>query len=340
VAVAVDPARQAAPAGKGRQPSLAQAEEAPRRSRQHWAGVGIYVVLLSVWIVAKGLPLTRIGVALWLMAGMLAFSSHDLRKWIDGLALEWFPFIAFLFLYDIARGFADNVRAVNVHAAIDGDRWLFFGHVPTPWLQRYLWHGTEHLRWYDYGAWGVYMTYFFATLVVAAALWIFAYHRFRRYVAAVSVLTITGFTTYVLFPAAPPWYASSHGALGPSERLTNLVWTHALPSFSTVVKHGDAFANPVAAMPSLHAGFTLLVTLSLWRSAKWWGRIPLAVYPLLMGFTLVYFAEHYVTDIIAGWVYAIVAYLGVEWFGRRRMARRVVDLRVAAVPVVAADEAG
>jgi membrane-associated phospholipid phosphatase len=101
-----------------------------------------------------------------------------------------------------------------------------------------------------------------------------------------------------------------------------LVWSDALPSFSRVVQHGQAFSNPVAAIPSLHAGFTLLIMLSLWKSARWWGRIPLAAYPLLMGFTLVYFAEHYVVDILAGWVYALGAYAAVQWYAARRARRR------------------
>jgi membrane-associated phospholipid phosphatase len=95
-----------------------------------------------------------------------------------------------------------------------------------------------------------------------------------------------------------------------------------LPGFSTVVKSSQSLANPVAAMPSLHAGFTLLIVLTLWKSARWWARIPLAAYPVLMGFTLAYFAEHYVVDILAGWVYAVCVYVAVEWVAARRAAAR------------------
>jgi hypothetical protein len=314
MAVAVRPAHQQMPV-----------DRAPSRWSallRDWGGVAAYVVVLSLWIAVRGLPLARWPVALWLMAGMLVFSLRDLRRWVTGVALEWFPFVSFLFLYDIARSFANRLMPTNITVPIDGDRLLFGGHVPTVWLQRHLWHGPGDVRWYDYGAWGVYMTYFFATLLVAAILWVFAYHRFRRYVAAVGLLTIAGFVTYVLFPAAPPWYASSDGALAPSERLTSVIWSHTLPSFSSVVEHGQTLANPVAAMPSLHAGFTLLVVLSLWKSLRWWARLPLAAYPLLMGFALVYSAEHYVVDILAGWLYAVVAYLAVEWVATRRAEAR------------------
>lgn len=287
-----------------------------------WTGPAAYLGLLGVWIATTGLPTARWPIALWLMLGMLSLSLRDLRRWMSGVAFEWFPFVSFLFIYDIARTYANRLMPTNIHVPIDGDRLLFAGRVPTVWLQQHLWHGVSNVRWYDYAAFGVYMTYFFATLLVGAALWVFAYHRFRRYVVAVGVLTITGFITYVLFPAAPPWYASDHGAIAHSERLTGIVWSQTLPGFSTVVKSSQALANPVAAMPSLHAGFTLLIALSLWKSARWWARIPLVAYPVLMGFTLVYFGEHYVTDILAGWVYAVCVYAAVEWVAARRAAAR------------------
>jgi membrane-associated phospholipid phosphatase len=307
------------------------------RALQDYAGPAAYFAVLGVWIVTRGLPTARWPVALWLMLGMLSFTLRDVRRWINGVALEWFPFVSFLFIYDIARSFANRLMPTNVNVPIDGDKLLFAGRVPTVWLQDHLWHGVNNVRWYDYAAFGVYMTYFFATLLVGAALWIFAYHRFRRYVAAVGVLTITGFLTYVLFPAAPPWYASDAGSIGHSERLTGIVWSHTLPGFSTVVKSSQSLANPVAAMPSLHAGFTLLIVLTLWKSARWWARIPLAAYPVLMGFTLVYFAEHYVVDILAGWVYAACVYVAVEWVAARRAAgrRRLAESSLNPVPAEA-----
>src|SRR5207244_806033 len=133
------------------------------------------------------------------------------------------------------------------------------------WLQHHLWHGPADLRWYDYGVWAVYLTHFFATLTLAAMLWYFAYDRFRRYVAMVSGIAATGFATYVLFPAAPPWWASSRDALGPSDRIVHYVFAdiHVL-GFNSAYEHGSRWANDVAAMPSLHAAYALLVALALW----------------------------------------------------------------------------
>jgi membrane-associated phospholipid phosphatase len=108
-------------------------------------------------------------------------------------------------------------------------------------------------------------------------------------------------------------------------------------SISKVVDHGQGLSNPVAAMPSLHAAFALLITLFLWKSTRWWWRVPLAAYPLAMGFTLMYFGEHYAVDILAGWLYAVGAYLLVERLARRRerKAKSAVERKTRAITPVA-----
>ena len=45
-------------------------------------------------------------------------------------------------------------------------------------------------------------------------------------------------------------------------------------------------------------------------------------YALAMSLTLVYTAEHYVADVIAGWAYAAAAYLLVDRASAARRARR------------------
>ena len=55
--------------------------------------------------------------------------------------------------------------------------------------------------------------------------------------------------------------------------------SHSVPLlwFEGLYERGSEYANPVAAVPSLHAAYTLLITLFLWRSAPRWAR------PLLVG---------------------------------------------------------
>ena len=148
------------------------------------------------------------------------------------------------------------------------------------------------LRWYDYAACVVYISYFLATYVVAGFLWFFARDLFRRFVATVSLLAMMGFATYALFPAAPPWFASERGKLEPTTRLIGFIWSHIpIAHFDALFEKGAEYANPVAAVPSLHGAYTLLITLFLWRLVPRWSRVLLAAYPCAMTFALVYQAQ-------------------------------------------------
>jgi hypothetical protein len=287
-----------------------------------WAGPAVFVLVSVAMVAVFGIPTAKDRLFAWLLLGLVSFTIADGRRKLARLVLEWSPFICFLLVYDLLRGVADSLFAVHTEPQLRADEWLFAGRVPTAWLQDRLWHGGSDLRWWDYATWGVYLTHFFATLVVAAALWLWAHDRFARYAVMVGTLALLGFATYVLFPAVPPWLASEQGALEPTARLVPVVWEHIpIEHFSTVFEKGRAYANDVAAMPSLHAAYALLVALYLWRLVPRWARAPLALYPLAMTFALVYSGEHYVADCVVGWLYALVAFAAVNVVADRAHVR-------------------
>ena len=170
-------------------------------------------------VVSVGVPTSHDLVFFWFALGIVAFSVTDVKRRTSRLVIEWSPFIAVLFIYDRLRGYADGllfhareVPQIKVEAAIFGKP------IPTVWLQAHLWHGAGDLRWWDYLTWFIYLTHFFATLVVAAILWRWAHERFVRFATMVCVLSLAGFATYVLFPAVPPWLAARHGSIGSANR--------------------------------------------------------------------------------------------------------------------------
>ena len=308
-------------------PSLAapaaEAVEAPPRRRPlrpllRWAGPAVYLAVLTIAIVRDGLPTSRDALFLWILLGLLAASLTNLRRWLRGVVTDWLPFAAIIFSYDLLRGYADELFAAHVLPQLRADELLFNGAVPTVWLQERLWSGPGHIGWIDYAAWAVYLTHFFATLLIAATLWLLASDLFRRYIASVSLLAAAGFATYVLFPAVPPWMASAEGHLEDTDRIVRFVSNDVpIGHFGAIWEHGARYANDVAAVPSLHAAYAMLITLFFWRSAAWRWRLPLAFYALAMGFSLVYTAEHYVSDVLAGWLYAAGAVVAVDLVARR-----------------------
>jgi hypothetical protein len=281
----------------------------------------VYVVASLVVFILLGVPYQRDLLAIWLLLGLLCFSLSDVRGWARGVVLEWLPFIGLLIAYDSLRGSASHLFGVHYLPQIDADKWLFGG-VPTVSLQHWLWSG--HVVWWDVIFWGVYLTHFFATPVVAAVLWKVDRQRFRVFVVLVAALSFLGLATYALYPAAPPWMAGQAGLIDPVTRIVPLVWHYlGLHSAGSIVEGGYAYANNVAAVPSLHAAFSLLVAITLWPSRRRrWLRPLVALYPLAMAFSLVFSGEHYVSDILLGWVYTVVVVLAARrvlaWWAARR----------------------
>ena len=124
----------------------------------------------------------------------------------------------------------------------------------------------------------------------------------------VITLSMAAFATYALFPAVPPWMASDEGTIEPitPARSATSGSTWGSGAGSAVWGHGGGdWSNPVAAVPSLHTGFPVLILCFFWPTGNKLVRGICLTYALAMSFTLVYTGEHYVFDIVLGWIYAI-----------------------------------
>ena len=103
------------------------------------------------------------------------------------------------------------------------------------------------------------------------------------------------------------------------ERIVGRGWGNLnLHSASALIDQGQASVNLVAAIPSLHAALTAAVAAFLWTRVERRWRLLLVTYVLVMAFTLVYTAEHYVVDILLGWALAAVVMVVANRFESRR----------------------
>ena len=106
--------------------------------------------------------------------------------------------------------------------------------------------------------------------------------------------------------------ASQNGYLPPLQEVTGHVMSHFLPGPTTVPSiYGFFSANPVAAMPSLHAALPLLIYLFLCKKFGKWGFLFLP-YVIGVWIAVLYLGEHYFVDVLAGAIYAIAAFMVVE----------------------------
>jgi membrane-associated phospholipid phosphatase len=302
------------------QASAAEASERERKPgwRSRWAvrfGVpAAYLLATAVAIDRAGLPYSQDWIFVWLVGLMLAFSVGDSQRTLSRLVKDWLPIIVALLGYDLLRGIADGqLLPIHWQPPVTADEILGLGQVPTVRLQDAL-YTPGHLHFWDYAAFGFWFSHFFATLLVAVAIWLYRYQWFHRFAACIVALAGLGLITYVLFPAAPPWLASDHGYIDHTYRITHAVVNNLpVPKAGALFQKGTDWGNDVAAVPSLHAAYTMLICIFLWPRVDRRWRPLLVAYPVGMGLSLIYLGEHYLIDILLGWVYAAGAVYLVNW---------------------------
>lgn len=227
-------------------------------------------------------------------------------------------FALLFFAYSELRGAVHLIRPHPFYAPqLVIDKWLFAGHVPTVQLQKWWWTGSMH--WYDHLLIDVSYLHFIIPPLLGFAFWVKRRALFFRFTAGMLALSLAAAVTFLLFPAAPPW-AAGRTLLTPTvTKIADNTWSTVGTSFSaSKIIEG----NPYAAIPSLHAGYAMLcflfVASLVWRrSWRWWVIVPAAVYPLALSFARVYTGDHYVIDLLAGYLYAVVVFYAVNRYWRR-----------------------
>ena len=256
-----------------------------------------------------GLPTDRIAVLSWVLGGFVA-GAVGRPWWVWRLmARDFVVFVAMWFAYDYSRGMADQLGfPVNRTLPRDVDRLLFFGTDPNVWMQRRFYEAGS-VRWYDVAGALIYFTHFCVPMGIAIALWARNRDRWVQYIRRLATVLFLGVATFVVFPAAPPWMVSKEGGMDPIARPTVRGWTHlGLDTVSRVIERGREVVNPVAAVPSLHVAFSLIVVLFFVKQMPKWLRPVVVLFPASMTLTLVYFGEHFVFDGILGVTYVLIAF--------------------------------
>jgi PAP2 superfamily len=284
-----------------------------------------YGVVLVALALTRGVELTPavVAIAAALLA-VLALRRHmPLRDWV--------PFVVIALGYELIRGYQATLYAmVHVTGVIDLERSLLGGNLATAVLQSAFHpaHGPDVVAIL---ATILYVLHVPLPLAVAAFLWFRHRSAFADYVAAMVVLSIAAFITYLLLPVAPPWWAAAHGYMqGPGGH--PLITYLQPPAFTSIIDSagfdghallilvfGGISPDPIASFPSIHAAYPFLAYLFARRvlgRARW----AVLAYAGAAWFAIVYLGDHYAVDVIGGIAYASAAYWAVSG-GPRALAR-------------------
>jgi membrane-associated phospholipid phosphatase len=324
-----------------------------------WASIAGWLVAFEIQVRYYGVPFDREGVLLWIVLGLAAASIGRRALWT--VIVDWLPFALVLIAYDYLRGVSDKLGMPTWWTPqLDVDKFLFGGIEPTVWLQERLKYSTA--RWWDVAVSLTYVSFFVLPYVTAAILWLRSRVEFRRWAVRFVTLSFIGFALFAVIPAAPPWAAAKcsaaevadhpsnpscmaanpalvpqGGLLGPVlhprpgakpylERISGRGWSKLhLGVAKSLLDKGQGTVDLVAAVPSLHAGGTLLFAIFLWRRVRVWWKAALVGYVGFMAFALVYAGEHYLSDVLAGWLAAAAVSAAFALFERRRKRAAPLD---------------
>ena len=287
--------------------------------------VAIWAVATGFYVVSRGIPFDRATQILIIVGAAVAFSvgtSTGLMR----IFADWLPFFALLYAYDYSRGAADNLgRKVHVEDIYNLElSWFgryFDGQTPSVWLQQNLYQ-AERIPWWEAVVALTYCSHFVAPWVIVGTLYVRDRKRWAMFARRIIVISLAALITYVVVPAAPPWYAAKMGLGEPLVRIVTRGWSIlGLPIAGQLISLGQGVVNAVAAIPSLHAGMALTISMFFWPRVGPAMRAFFAVYVIAMVFSLVYGGEHYIIDALLGFLYAVAVEIGCRMWERRPRRR-------------------
>jgi hypothetical protein len=260
---------------------------------------GLFTVILSLVPFFRGNFKIPLLIPIW-AALYIVYRYKLIPEKYKFLVNGFFLAGCYLVLGYIASSFDGTFHGADVLAFEE----RIFGILPSRWLQdHFLQPGV--FNWYNYPLAFCHSLFFSFPFAVP---WLIRRSKgitaMKRAILAFALLTTWGYTIYILWPLTPPWLLAADGVTEPLNRCVFTALTRIIPHFLV----SGASNTPRAAMPSLHAGETLLMVLLLFRElgAKraWWSLVLLAA----ICFEIIYGAEHFVCDIAAGFLLAVAAF--------------------------------
>jgi hypothetical protein len=190
-----------------------------------------------------------------------------------------------------------RASADNFGFPLTGDFNWFESIVLTDWPNRVLQAGWLQVRPLQHTAAMIYVSWFALPLLATMPLLGRKGAQPWRLLGFLMITYYAGMPFFALYPLEPPW------AHAPDDVFRTFAVLHP----EIVGKD----SNPYASMPSLHIAMPAAASL-WWGWHHGYGRALLA-YTCVIGFVVVYSGDHYVADIVAGFVLAGAVYTLARW---------------------------
>jgi membrane-associated phospholipid phosphatase len=243
--------------------------------------------------------------------------------------LDWTPLFTFWLVYDRLRLLQPLLYdRVAVRGPYEIERWMFgwLGGGDAPAHAWRAWLTAQTATFYGpFLGWSAQLIYLSYLLILPIHLFVWWWrgrsrsadrHRFVRHLSAFTALHIMALLLYILAPVAPPWWVSLHGLVQPTAELVANTSMAAAMDGVIVQKMIKNAAQWFGAVPSLHAAYPMLFLLLSFKDRSRTTTVLLGLFSVAMCLTTIVLNQHYIIDLIAAGLLAVVAWFVAGKFSR------------------------
>lgn len=238
---------------------------------------------------------------------IIAYIAHPTSKKI---VLGFMLFIIYWVIYDAMRVYP-NYLANNIHIVepYEIEKSVFGITTNQATLTPNEYFSANSSSFLDVLSGFFYINWVPIPLLFASYLFVKNKKLLIHFFGAFLIVNLIGFMFYYIYPAAPPWYIEKYGTeiiyntKGSAAGLTRFDDFFNLNVFRSLYEKN---ANVFAAMPSLHAAYPIVVLMYGIRQKLKIGIIIFAVFLIGIWFSAVYSGHHYIIDLLAGGLCAII----------------------------------
>lgn len=241
-----------------------------------------------------------------ILFNLMYYISFPTRRFITGFSV----FIVYWIVFDFMKVIPNyQYNTVNIASLYHAEKYLFAINVdgrlftPNEYLAKNthsaldVWTGLFYLCWVP------------VPLVFSAYLFFKNHRQFLYFALTFFFVNLLGFVVYYIYPAAPPWYVQQHGFTFIPFTPGNTAGLQRFDNYFNVKIFKSLYeksSNVFAAMPSLHSAYPLIVFYYGIKNKLGWVNILFAIVMVGIWFAAIYTSHHYVLDVIAGIICAIL----------------------------------
>jgi hypothetical protein len=259
------------------------------------------------------------------------YASWLTRKFIMGFSI----FIIYWVLFDYMKAFPNYLyHTVSIEELYNVEKQLFgimlAGKEVTP--NEYWLANSNTIT--DVCSGFFYLLWIPVPLAFAAYLYFKNRKQFLYFSFTFFLVNLLGFVVYYVYPAAPPWYIQLHGfefiaeTKGNTGGLSRFDEFFKLPIFESIYSKGS---NVFAAMPSLHSSYPVIVLYYGLKNKLGLINVFFAVVMLGIWFTAIYTSHHYMLDVLAGIICALIGIQLFIWIAKRKSIKNLIDKMTIAI---------